>query len=234
LYTLDGRLEGFEALLRIQGFESEISPGEFIPIAEESGLILEIGGWVLHEACRQVKEWHDAGFPDTRISVNVSVMQLAHRDFEDGLLEVIRKTGVNPHRVELELTETALVKNTGDSAGLLNRLRERGIRVALDDFGTGFSPMQYLHQLPVDVVKIDQVFVRDLDASPSSLPLVEGMVKLAKTLSLRVVAEGVETKTQAAIVRDIGFDVAQGNLFSLPVTPEQAEQLLRAGALVEV
>jgi diguanylate cyclase (GGDEF)-like protein len=231
-YTLDGRLEGFEALLRIQGSELEITPGEFIPIAEESGLIIDIGAWVLYEACRQVKEWHDSGYSGIRISVNVSVMQLAHPGFEDYVMEVIRRTAIDPARLELELTETALVKDTGDSAGLLNRIRARGIKVALDDFGTGYSPMQYLHQLPVDVVKIDQVFVRDLDASPSSLPLVEGMVKLAKTLSLRVVAEGVETQSQFALVRKIGFDVAQGNLLSYPVTPDNAKELLRRGALV--
>jgi diguanylate cyclase (GGDEF)-like protein len=233
-YRLDGKLEGFEALLRLQGYESEVPPGEFIPIAEESGLIIEMGAWVLEESCRQMKEWHDAGFPDARISVNVSVMQLAYPGFEEQVLDIIRRTGIDPTRLELELTETALVKDTGDSAGLLNRIRSFGIQVALDDFGTGYSPMQYLHQLPVDVVKIDQVFVRDLDATPSSIPLVEGMVKLAKTLSLRVVAEGVETWSQFSIVRRIGFDIAQGNLLSLPVTPAQAEALLRRGSVALV
>ncbi len=231
-YTLAGKLDGFEALLRVDGYEKELPPSEFIPIAEESGLIVELGAWVLKEACRQVKEWHDAGYPDVRIAVNVSVMQLAHPGFEDYILQVVNETGIDPARLELELTETALVKDTGDSANLLNRVRGRGIRVALDDFGTGYSPMQYLHQLPVDVVKIDQVFVRDLDASPSSVPLVEGMVKLAKTLSLRVVAEGVETEAQLAIVRRIGFDVAQGNFFSLPVSASEAEDLLRRDSVV--
>ncbi len=231
-YTLDGRLEGFEALLRIDGFETELPPGEFIPIAEESGLIVELGAWVLRQACTQVKAWHLSGFPDVRIAVNVSVMQLAHPGFEHQLLSILEETGINPSRLELELTETALVKDTGDSAGLLDRIRKCGIQIALDDFGTGFSPMQYLHQLPVDVVKIDQVFVRDLDAVPSSVPLVEGMVKLAKTLSLRVVAEGVETQAQLEILRHIGFDIAQGNLLSGPVPADQAETLLRAGALV--
>jgi diguanylate cyclase (GGDEF)-like protein len=230
-YTLDGRLQGFEALLRIIGSETEIPPGEFIPIAEESGLIVEMGAWVLREACTQAKRWHAAGFADVRMSVNVSVMQLAHVGFELQLLQIIEETGIDPRRLELELTETALVKDTGDSAGLLNRVRKRGIQVALDDFGTGFSPMQYLHQLPVDVVKIDQVFVRDLDGTPSSVPLVEGMVKLAKTLSLRVVAEGVETEAQFRILREIGFDIAQGNLLSKPVPAGQAEALLRAGVL---
>ena len=119
------------------------------------------------------------------------------------MLRIIAETGIDPSHLELELTETALVKDTGDSAGLLNRIRQRGIQVALDDFGTGFSPMQYLHQLPVDVVKIDQVFVKDLDATPSSVPLVEGMVKLAKTLNLKVVAEGVETQAQFEILRQM-------------------------------
>jgi diguanylate cyclase (GGDEF)-like protein len=231
-YTLDGRLLGFEALLRMVGFDTEISPGEFIPIAEESGLIVEMGAWVLREACRQLRVWNASGFPDIRMAVNVSVKQLAHIGFELKLLQIVEETGIDPNRLELELTETALVKDTGVSAGLLDRIRKRGIQVALDDFGTGFSPMQYLHQLPVDVVKIDQVFVRDLDATPSSVPLVEGMVKLAKTLSLRVVAEGVETVAQFRILQEIGFDIAQGNLLSKPVPAEQAELLLRAGALV--
>jgi EAL domain-containing protein (putative c-di-GMP-specific phosphodiesterase class I) len=219
-------------LLRIVGHEKDVTPGEFIPIAEETGLIVEIGAWVLREACRQVQEWHESGFPFVRIAVNVSVMQLAYPGFEEQLLQIVRETEINPRRLELELTETALVKDTGDSAGLLDRIRRRGIQVALDDFGTGFSPMQYLHQLPVDVVKIDQVFVRDLDGSPSSVPLVEGMVKLAKMLSLRVVAEGVETNAQLEILRQIGFDIAQGNLLSYPVPAEQALALLRAGSFV--
>jgi len=233
-YAIDGRLSGFEALLRIRGHERDLGPTEFIPIAEESGLIVELGAWVLREACTQAKRWHDAGFGDVRIAVNVSVMQLAFAGFEEQLMKIIADTGIDPNRLELELTETALVKDTGDSAGLLNRIRKRGIHIALDDFGTGFSPMQYLHQLPVDVVKIDQVFVRDLDGQPSSVPLVEGMVKLAKTLDLRVVAEGVETQGQFEILREIGFDVAQGNLLSLPVPVDQAEALLRSGVLATV
>jgi diguanylate cyclase (GGDEF)-like protein len=233
-YMLDGKLEGFEALLRIQGMERDLGPAEFIPIAEESGLIVEIGSWVLREACGQMRAWRESGFPDVRVAVNVSVVQLAHAGFEAYLLRVIAETGIDPSHLELELTETALVKDTGDSASLLNRIRQRGIQVALDDFGTGFSPMQYLHQLPVDVVKIDQVFIKDLDAIPSSVPLVEGMVKLAKTLNLRVVAEGVESQAQLAILREIGFDVAQGNLLSLPVTPLEAEELLRVGELARV
>jgi len=186
----------------------------------------------MREACRQTREWFEAGFHDIRIAVNVSAMQLAHPAFEDTVSRVIAETGIDPGRLELELTETALVKDTGDSASVLQRLRKRGIQVALDDFGTGFSPMQYLHQLPVDAVKIDQVFVRDLDSQTSSVPLVEGMAKLARTLSLRVVAEGVETQAQLAILRQIGFDAAQGNLFSTPVTPDQAVILLKAGSLV--
>jgi diguanylate cyclase (GGDEF)-like protein len=233
-YALDGKLLGFEALLRMVGFENEIPPGEFIPIAEESGLILEMGAWVLREACRQARAWQATGFPDVRMAVNVSAMQLSFLGFERQLAQIVEETGIDPTRLELELTETALVKDTGDPAGLLNRIRKRGICVALDDFGTGFSPMQYLHRLPVDVVKIDQVFVRDLDAAPSSAPLVEGMVKLAKTLSLRVVAEGVETTAQFRILGEVGFDIAQGNLLSKPVPADQAEVLLRAGALVRV
>ncbi len=227
-YTIEGRLAGFEALLRLKGYERDIGPAEFIPIAEESSLIVEMGAWVLREACRQAKVWHDSGHEDVRIAVNVSVMQLAHPGFEEFLLHTMEETGIDPRRLELELTETALVKDMGNSAGLLDRLRTRGIRVALDDFGTGFSPMQYLHQLPVDVVKIDRVFVRDLDEKPSSVPLVEGMVKLAKTLSLSVVAEGVETQGQFEILREIGFDLAQGNLLSMPIPAEQADALLSA------
>ncbi len=228
-YAITGQITGFEALLRIEGAERELPPGEFIPIAEESGLIVEMGAWVLREACRQMQVWHKAGFPQACISVNVSVMQLAHSGFEQFVIEVLEETGLDPTRLELELTETALVKDTGNSASVLNRLRNRGILIALDDFGTGYSPMQYLHQLPVDIVKIDQVFVRDLDDVPSSLPLVEGMVKLARTLNLQVIAEGVETEAQFEILRQAGFGKAQGNLFSVPVPPEAAFKLLQAG-----
>ncbi|MDE3198959.1 MAG: EAL domain-containing protein, partial [Acidobacteriota bacterium] len=181
-YTLEGKLAGFEALLRIEGMERELGPGEFIPIAEESGLIVEIGAWAFREALNQMKTWQGLACPAVRVAVNVSVTHLARSGFEDFLFQTIAETGVDPGLLELELTETALVKDTGDSAGLLNRIRERGIQVALDDFGTGFSPMQYLHQLPVDIVKIDRVFIKDLDGQPSSMPLVEGMVKLARTL----------------------------------------------------
>lgn len=228
-YTIDGQLTGFEALLRIDGAERELPPGEFIPIAEKSGLIVEIGTWVLREACRQMRVWNTAGYPEACISVNISVMQLAHAGFEQFVLDVLEETGLDPSRLELELTETTLVKDPGNSASVLNRLRKKGILIALDDFGTGYSPMQYLHQLPVDIVKIDQVFVRDLDDIPSSQPLVEGMVKLARCLNLQVVAEGVDTEAQFEILRQAGVGKAQGNLFSVPVTPAEAIRLLQAG-----
>jgi diguanylate cyclase (GGDEF)-like protein len=229
--ALDGRILGFEALLRIEGLEDQLGPAEFIPVAEESGLIFEMGAWVLREACRQLKEWQRLGLANVRVSVNVSPMQLAHDDFEPMLLSILSESGLDPAFLDLELTETALVKNTGDSAGLLKRCRERGIRVALDDFGTGFSPMHYLHQLPVDVVKIDRVFIRDLDGNPSSAPLVEGMVRLARILGLKIVAEGVETTAQFDVLREIGFDMAQGNLLAPPSTASEAEELLRARSL---
>jgi len=229
--SLDGRIMGFEALLRIDGLEDELGPSEFIPVAEESGLIVEMGAWVLREACRQMREWQDRGLAHARIAVNVSPVQLAQDDFEPALLRILSETGLDPAFLDLELTETALVKNTGDSAGLLKRLRARGIRVALDDFGTGFSPMHYLHQLPVDVVKIDRVFIRDLDGNPSSAPLVEGMVRLARILSLNIIAEGVETVAQFDVLREIGFDMAQGNLLSPPKTATEAEDLLRVPSL---
>jgi EAL domain-containing protein (putative c-di-GMP-specific phosphodiesterase class I) len=190
-----------------------------------------MGAWVLREACRQTREWQERGLAHVRIAVNVSPMQLAQDDFESTLFRILSETGLDPAFLDLELTETALVKNTGDSAGLLKRLRERGIRVALDDFGTGFSPMHYLHQLPVDVVKIDRVFIRDLDGNPSSAPLVEGMVRLARILSLKVIAEGVETTAQFDVLREIGFDMAQGNLLSPPKTAGEAEELLRLRSL---
>jgi diguanylate cyclase (GGDEF)-like protein len=229
--SLDGRILGFEALLRIAGMEEELGPAEFIPVAEESGLIVEMGAWVLREACRQMKEWQALGLAHARVAVNVSPVQLAREDFEPTLLRILSETGLDPGLLDLELTETALVKNTGDSAGLLKRCRARGIRVALDDFGTGFSPMHYLHQLPVDVVKIDRVFIRDLDGNPSSAPLVEGMVRLARMLSLKIVAEGVETMAQFDVLREIGFDTAQGNLLAPPQTADEAEELLRARSL---
>lgn len=229
--SLDGRILGLEALLRISGMEEELGPSEFIPVAEESGLIFDIGEWVLREACRQMREWRERGLVHARIAVNVSPVHLAHEDFEPALLRILSETGLDPAFLDLELTETALVKNTGDSAGLLRRCRERGIRVALDDFGTGFSPLHYLHQLPVDVVKIDRVFIADLDGNPSSAPLVEGMVRLARILSLKVIAEGVETTAQFEVLREIGFDMAQGNLLATPKTAAEAEELLRVRSL---
>lgn len=226
-YTLDGRVDGFEALLRIVGSNMDLGPAEFIPIAEESGLIVEIGEWVLREACSQARQWHLNGHPDIRIAVNVSVMQLAHPGFERHLAAILQETSLEPRRLELELTETAMLKNTGDCAERMSRIRRLGISLALDDFGTGFSPMQYLHQLPVDVVKIDRLFTSELDGAPSCAPLVEGMVKLARTLSLKVVAEGCETEEQLRVIRKIGFDGVQGNLLSAPVSASLAQEILR-------
>ena len=226
-YSPDCRLTGFEALVRLVGEDKEISPAEFIPVAEETGMILDLGHWVLQEACRQAHAWHEMGFGDIRMAVNVSAVQLGARGFEGLFHQVLVKTGMDPLKLEIELTETALMRDTGRSASILQRLRAMGIQVALDDFGTGFSTMQYLHQLPVDVVKIDRIFTRDLDGEPSSLSLVDGMVKLARAVGKRVIAEGVETCGQLDILQQIGFDSAQGYLFAMPLTAAEAESLLR-------
>jgi EAL domain-containing protein (putative c-di-GMP-specific phosphodiesterase class I) len=212
-----GRCTGFEALLRWRGADGEfVSPAEYVPIAEETGTIVPIGAWVLHEACRQMREWRDEypGLPPRSISVNVSGRQLLTRGFYDDVATALETLG--PDTLTLELTESAAAQVTDAAVDVLERLSRLGVRIAIDDFGTGLSSLARLRALPVDIVKIDRQFVTGLADSVEDRSLVLAIVAMTDALGLTAVAEGVETPAQAAAVRASGCRLAQGYLFGRP------------------
>jgi len=225
-----GVISGAEALLRwSHPTRGSIPPAQFIPVAEACGLILPIGAWVLREACRQARAWVDAGLPATAISVNVSAMEFRNDNFLDDVLAVLRETGVEPRSLELELTESALMTRAESTAAILYTLRERGVLVAIDDFGTGYSSLSYLRKFPVDALKIDQSFVSQISSTGADTALVAAVIGIARSLNLRVVAEGVETPEQLAFLRAHQCDEAQGYYFSRPVPPQLFARLLETG-----
>jgi diguanylate cyclase (GGDEF)-like protein/PAS domain S-box-containing protein len=209
----DGGWDGFEALVRWADGDRRRGPGEFLPLAEESGLIVPLGSWVLTEALTQLAGWPDA---DAGIAVNVSPRQLEQSGFAPEVTRALAASGIEPGRLTLEITEQTAVDDLGRTASRLAPLREAGVHVAIDDFGTGFSSMRYLTRLPVDALKIDRQFVDGLGVRPRDEVLVVSMLRLAADLGLEVIAEGVETAEQAAILRGHGCRLAQGYLFSPP------------------
>lgn len=225
------RLRKLEALLRWQHAEKGlISPGTFIDIAESSGLVLSVGNWVLHEACRQMRDWQLAGLSDVKISVNVSPLQLIQADFKESVLDALEASGLEPHYLEIEITENVVMRNVDAVMRVLKALQDRGVAVAIDDFGTGYSSLSYLKDLTVETLKIDKSFVKDL-ASPRlspqfSLALVNAIVSIAQTLDVEVVAEGIEHDTQFRMLREMGVELGQGYFFAAPVAAQELEPLL--------
>ncbi len=203
-----------------------IPPLQFIPVAEESGLIIPIGNWVLREACRQNAEWQKAGHPRVKVAVNVSVMQFTRPGFTEIVSHVLKETGLAPSCLELELTESLIMQDVRESAQQLDRLRSLGVNLAIDDFGTGYSSLSYLRMLPIGTLKIDQSFLQEVDSNPNTMPLVRAIVALAHSLQLCVVAEGVETERQLEALRQVGCDMVQGYLIGLPVSAEATGHLL--------
>jgi diguanylate cyclase (GGDEF)-like protein/PAS domain S-box-containing protein len=225
-----GAITGAEALLRwTHPIRGSVSPARFIPVAEACGLILPIGAWVLREACRQARAWVDAGLPVITIAVNVSVMEFRNDSFLDGLFAILSETGLDPKSLELELTESALMTRAESTAAILQTLREKGVQVAIDDFGTGYSSLSYLRKFPIDALKIDQSFVRQISTAGDDTTLVIAVITMARSLHLRVVAEGVETLAELAFLRAHQCDEAQGYYFSPPVLPQQFARLLETG-----
>jgi diguanylate cyclase (GGDEF)-like protein/PAS domain S-box-containing protein len=225
-----GAITGAEALLRwTHPTRGLVSPAQFIPIAEDCGIILSIGNWVLREACDQAQAWIDAGLPATTMAVNVSAKEFRHENFLHGLVTILGETGLPPTALELELTESVLMKHAESAASILQSVRERGVQVAVDDFGTGYSSLSYLQKFPVDALKIDQSFVGRIGTGPDDASIVTAVISMARSLKLRVVAEGVETLEQLEFLRARQCDEAQGYYFSRPVPPQQFANLLRTG-----
>jgi EAL domain-containing protein (putative c-di-GMP-specific phosphodiesterase class I) len=228
-----GAVVGAEALLRwAHPTRGPLSPGKFIPVAEETGLILPIGAWVLREACVQAKFWKDAGLRLGTMAVNVSTVQFREDAFLVDLLSVLRETGLDPRSLELEVTESVLMRNTEASVSILKAVRDIGIRVAVDDFGTGYSSLSYLRRFPLDSLKIDQSFLHKIHEAPDDSIIVSAIIGMGRNIGLRVIAEGVETAEELAFLKANDCDEAQGYYFSRPVPPEEFVKLLACDDLV--
>jgi diguanylate cyclase (GGDEF)-like protein/PAS domain S-box-containing protein len=229
-----GAMIGVEALIRWRHPQRGlVPPVQFIPIAEECGLIVEIGRWVLREGCRQAGAWQDAGLPPIRLAVNISAVELRAKDFVAGVRAILTDTGLDPQCLEFELTETSLMEASGSTAAVLQALKDVGLRIALDDFGTGYSSLSFLRRFPIDTVKIDRSFVRDMTTDADDASIVRAVIGMGESLHLHVVAEGVETREQLAFLRLHDCPGGQGFYFGRPVVAaEFAEVLGRSVAMV--
>jgi diguanylate cyclase (GGDEF)-like protein len=225
-----GEITGAEALIRwTHPTRGPVSPAQFIPIAEDCGLILPIGNWVLREACKQAQAWTHAGLTLATMAVNISAMEFRDERFLDGVFAALKDTGLDPRSLELELTESVLMKRAESTESILKTLRARGVQVAVDDFGTGYSSLSYLRKFPIDALKIDQSFVRQITTAPDETTIVTAVISMGRSLKLRVVAEGVETQEELAFLQAHHCDEAQGYFFSRPLPPEQFAKLLATG-----
>jgi EAL domain-containing protein (putative c-di-GMP-specific phosphodiesterase class I) len=221
------RVNGLEVLVRWQHPErGMVLPDGFIRLAEDTGLIIPLGAWVLRRACLQAREWEAAGIPFGRIAVNVSGVQIQRSDFARTLESILHETGLNAERLELELTETFVMDLREDAPRLLGDLKRLGIALAMDDFGTGYSSLAYLKGLPFDTLKIDRSFISGLPDDPASAAIVTAITTLGNSLGFDVLAEGVETEAQRRFILGVGCRRAQGYLFSPPVPPEAVALLL--------
>ncbi len=222
---------GMEALLRWQPLdEGLIPPAEFIPLAEDNGLIVPIGEWVLQEACRQLVEWQAAGLPQLCVAVNLSAVQFKQPRLVERISHILAKSGLDPTSLELELTESVLVEDIAASATILNTLKDLGVSISIDDFGTGYSSLAYLKRFPLNALKIDRSFVRDIITDPNDAAIVSATIALAHNLRLRVIAEGVEQRVQVDILRAQGCDEVQGYFFSPPLPAAEFADWLRRDA----
>lgn len=231
IYTMHREIIGFEALLRWKHHKwGQISPLEFIPVAEKSGVIVSIGDWVIQEVCRQAVTWDAAGVPPVKMFANISGVQLGRPDFALKVAKTLQRSGLSPERLELEITESWIIADLRGAAGKLQKLRDLGIGIAIDDFGTGYSTFNYLRELPLDMLKVDRSFIRRLegsDCSAASFSTVRAITTMAQQLGLRVVAEGVEREDQVEQLSALGFELMQGFLLSRPLKPQAACSLLR-------
>ena len=224
-----GEITGVEALIRWQHPDlGLVPPSQFVPIAEDCGLILPIGRWVLREACQQAHKWEAAGLPFKRISVNVSASEFRGKRFFEGVATILTETGFDPRRLDLELTEGVLMSNAKSTGAILQALKSMGVHLAVDDFGTGYSSLSYLRQFPIDVLKIDQSFVRQITADPDDSTIVSAIIDMGKNLKQRVIAEGIETQEQLSFLQAHQCAEGQGYFFSEPLAAAELAQLLEA------
>jgi EAL domain-containing protein (putative c-di-GMP-specific phosphodiesterase class I) len=223
-----GRIVGVEALVRWRHPElGLIPPGQFIPFAEETGLIVPLGTWVLNRACEQNKAWQDAGLPPIPISVNMSAKQCAQDDVDRVVRRALESSGLEARYLDLEITESISMAHPDESVPLMTRLKSTGVTLSIDDFGTGYSNLSYLRRFPVDRLKIDLSFVREITTDPGSLAISEAIITMSHSLNLQVVAEGVETRAQLDLLEARNCDSVQGFYFSPPVTQDVLAELLR-------
>jgi diguanylate cyclase (GGDEF)-like protein len=221
------RIVGAEALLRWLHPElGLLSPGDFIPLAEVLGLIMPIGQWVLNASCEQLREWHDTGYPDFRVAVNVSTRQFQQPDFVGGVIQALEGSGISPESLELEITEPSVMRDPEGSIARLQDLKKRNVGLSLDDFGTGFASLNYLGLFPIHRIKLDGSFVRELPRNSNHCAIARAVIAMAHALRLSIAAEGVETPEQLAFLRDAGCDEAQGYLFSRPLPAPEFRALL--------
>jgi EAL domain-containing protein (putative c-di-GMP-specific phosphodiesterase class I) len=225
-----GRIVGMEALIRWKHPElGMVPPARFIGLAEETGLIVTMGSWVMRTACAQNKAWQEAGLGHLPVAVNVSALQFGQADFVQSIATVLEQTALAPQYLEIEVTESLFMTEVDHAIGILRDLKALGVKLSIDDFGTGYSSLSYLKRFPIDVLKIDQSFVRDLTDHRDDAAIVVSIISLAHSLRLTVIAEGVETKEQGAYLQQHGCDQMQGYFFSRPVPAEELKQMLREG-----
>ena len=225
-----GKVVGMEALIRWRHPDmGMVYPDRFITVAEETGLIVPIGAWVLQSACRQIRALHEAGFPGMRVAVNLSARQFGRSDLVETIEAALAAAGVAPHFLEIELTESLIMKDVDQAIGVLQDLKRLGVTLSIDDFGTGYSSLAYLKRFPIDILKIDRSFVSDITSDPDDAAIVASIISLAHNLRLQVIAEGVETPEQLKYLRSEGCDQMQGYYFSKPVPYESFLELMMSG-----
>jgi diguanylate cyclase (GGDEF)-like protein/PAS domain S-box-containing protein len=231
IMLMPGTVVGVEALIRWHHPQRGlISPTEFVPVAEECGFIVPIGQWALREACRQARSWQCAGLPPMRIAVNLSAVELRARGFLAGVQAILMETGLAPDCLEFELTETFLMQDATTTVAVLQALKKMGVQLALDDFGTGYSSLSLLKRFPIDTLKIDRSFIRGLTSDADDASIVSAVISMGRSLKMRVVAEGVETRDQFAFLQQLGCPAGQGHYLSPPLVAEEVTQLLEPGA----
>jgi diguanylate cyclase len=225
---------GVEALIRWQHPEwGLVPPLQFVPIAEDCGLILPIGRWVLHEACCQAQVWRQAGLPPITVAVNTSALEFSDPDFLKNIRATLEETKLEPHHLELELTESILMHDAEFTNGVLHALEDLGVKLAIDDFGTGYSSLSYLRQFPIHTLKIDQSFINQMTSNPDEATLVSAIISMGRSLKLRLIAEGVETPEQHAFLLAQHCDEGQGYYFGRPVRAEIIAGLLQTGIQIQ-